>query len=196
VHLAIRKGEFNRRAHVLCEVGMATAAALYRVEAGESAEASLRVPLLSKEASAEPVSFTAAARWIEAVAPEVPFHGGEDRHAFLYEAALRTTVLLSPREVLAGPYTYKRFWYRDAVIILHALMCAGQRSLAERSLDYCVAEQSVTGYFKSQEGEWDSNGQVLWALGRYCRLFHAAPKPEWISAIRKGVRWIRLKRLG
>src|SRR5690606_34302488 len=41
-----------------------------------------------------------------------------------------------------------------------------------------------------------SNGQVLWALGRYCRLFGVAPKTEWLAAIRKGVRWIRRKRLG
>ena len=29
-------------------------------------------------------------------------------------AALRTVLLLSPREIYAGPYTYKRFWFRDA----------------------------------------------------------------------------------
>jgi hypothetical protein len=37
---------------------------------------------------------------------------------------------------------------------------------------------------------------VLWALGRYCRLFHVAPKPEWMHPIKKAVHWIRRKRLG
>lgn len=195
VYLSIRDHEFNRKSHVRCDVGMATGAAMYRMEAGQENAASLTVELLPPDKKKEPLVFDAAARWREALEQSVPFSGGYRRDNFLYEAGLRTTVLLSPREVLAGPYTYKRFWYRDAVIIIHALMCAGHRKHAEESLDYCVQEQAVTGYFKSQEGEWDSNGQVLWALGRYCRLFDVAPKPEWIAAVRKGVHWIRRKRL-
>jgi hypothetical protein len=205
VYLGIRSGAFNRRLHVVCEVGMATGAALYRVEAGATETAVFSVPLLAADpkgpvggmaSSAPGENGTATEKWGEALAGAAAFAGGADRFRALYDAALRTTVLLSPREVFAGPYTYKRFWYRDAAIILHALMCAGRRELVERALDFCVAGQTVTGYFKSQEGEWDSNGQVLWALGRYCRLFNAAPKPEWVPAVRRAVHWIRRKRTG
>lgn len=195
VYLALRAGKFNLRPHVVCEVGMATGAALYRVDPGSSAEISAFVPLDKGDAALLPATFSAREKWSEALAGSAPFAGGPGRYRFLYDAAVRTAVLLSPREVYAGPYTYKRFWYRDATIILHALMCAGHRALAERALDFCVQGQTVSGYFKSQEGEWDSNGQVLWALGRYCRLFDAAPKPEWIAAIRKAVHWIRRKRV-
>ncbi len=227
VYLAIREGRFNRRAHIRCEVGMVTGAALYRIEAdaapagkpsrphgaghhgkGRPGQVSLMIPLMTSESDAaekaavsEPSPDT---RWRAALTESAPFEfdaeGGvgheEVRYRFLYEAALRTTILLSPRAVYAGPYTYKRFWYRDATIILHALMCAGHRTIVERALDYCVEGQTLTGYFKSQDGEWDSNGQVLWAMGRYCRLFGVPPKREWMVAIRKGIHWIRRKRLG
>jgi hypothetical protein len=175
---------------VSCGVGMATGAALYRVEASGETEMFLEVPLGETATPQGPEE-----SWRAALKESAAFSGPE-RFEFLYQTSLHTTVLLSPREIYAGPYTYKRFWYRDAAIILHALMCAGHRSIAERALDFCVAGQTVTGYFKSQEGEWDSNGQVLWAIGRYCRLFDAEPKAEWVSAIRKGVHWIRRKRLG
>ena len=61
-------------------------------------------------------------------------------------------------------------------------------------LDFVVEGQTMTGYFKSQEGEWESNGQVLWVMGRYCRLFAAKPKPEWVVAVGKAVRWVARKR--
>src|SRR5690606_26802674 len=165
VYLAIRDGHFNRRAHILCEVGMITGAVLYRVgPEGGHANVSLTIPLMGPDASdadktavSEPLP---DARWRAALIESAPFeYGAEDgadgdetartdaRYRFLYEAALRTTILLSPRAVYAGPYTYKRFWYRDATIILHALMCAGHRTLVERALDYCVEGQSLTGYF-------------------------------------------------
>jgi hypothetical protein len=195
VFTALRAGNFNLRPHVTCEVGMATGAALYRLPTGGgSAEASALVPL-PREAAKDPVAFSAREKWDEALVGSAALSGGEGRFRFLYDAAVRTVTLLSPEAIYAGPYTYKRFWYRDAAIIVHALMCAGHRAASERALDYCVRGQAGTGYFKSQEGEWDSNGQVLWALGRYCRLFNVAPKPEWVSAVRKAVRWIRRKRV-
>ncbi|HEX2613339.1 MAG TPA: hypothetical protein VHO02_07085 [Fibrobacteria bacterium] len=194
VFTALRAGNFNLRPHVTCEVGMATGAALYRVPPGGVAQAFATVPLV-RDTKTPPVTFTAREKWDAALVGTVPLSGGEGRFRFLYDAAVRTVVLLSPEAIYAGPYTYKRFWYRDAAIIVHALMCAGHRAPSERALDYCVRGQTHAGYFKSQEGEWDSNGQVLWAMGRYCRLFNATPKPAWVVAIRKAVRWIRRKRV-
>jgi hypothetical protein len=194
VHTFLRAPAGAARDRVRCEVGMATGAATYRVAAGERQTATFDIPLHSLKHPPEPVVFTAAQRWSESLAGTAALAGGDDRLRFLYDAAVRTCVLLSPEEVYAGPYTYKRFWYRDAAIILHAMMCAGLRERVEKALDYCVRHQSANGYFKSQEGEWDSNGQVLWALGRFCRLFQVAPKPAWVKALRKGVEWIRRTR--
>lgn len=120
----------------------------------------------------------------------------EDKQTqYLYNAALRTLVLHTPdTEVYPGPYTYKHFWFRDAAFILHALLAANLQKRAEKILDHFPARQRITGYFCSQDGEWDSNGQVLWIYRRFCELTGTAPKPEWKESIRKGIKWMERKR--
>jgi hypothetical protein len=98
-------------------------------------------------------------------------------------------------DVFPGPYTYKHFWFRDAAFILHALLAANLVTRAEKILDYFPARQKFNGYFCSQDGEWDSNGQVLWIFRRFCELTGTLPKPEWKDSIRKGAEWIESKRL-
>ncbi len=194
VYLALVKGETHDQEHVVCDVGMATGAVLYRVEAGGNSEVTLTVPLGPAPKKRLQAPLSAEVMWSDALQGGTVFSGGPGRFASLYETARRTVLLLSPGEIYAGPYTYKRFWFRDAAIILHALICAGYRDVAERAIEVFIAKQSASGYFVSQSGEWDSNGQVLWAMGRFCRVFNAAPKADWLPALRKAVRWIRKKR--
>ena len=47
----------------------------------------------------------------------------------------------------------------------------------------------------SPGGEWDSNGEALWILRRYCELTGRPPKPEWRRSIERGARWIRRNRI-
>jgi len=108
---------------------------------------------------------------------------------------VRTLILHGPGDVYAGPYTYKRFWFRDAAFILHAMLCAGLTQRAERALDRFPIRQTASGYFRSQEGEWDSNGQALWILRRFCEMTARPPKPQWSRAIARAGRWIQRKRL-
>jgi len=65
----------------------------------------------------------------------------------------------------------------------------------ERVLDTFPRRQAPTGLYHSQEGEWDSNGEALWILRRYCELTGRPPKPEWRRSIERGARWIRRNRL-
>jgi len=206
------QGSAVSRERVACEVGMATGAAVYHAYAGDEIEVQMEVALgkdsmdSTRDDSANlppniPPTIPreddlAEKAWSEALAESIPFSvgGTKKRFGFFYHAATRTTVLLSPREIFAGPYTYKRFWYRDAAIIVHAIMCAGHKRIAKRALDFFLQGQTRTGYFKSQEGEWDSNGQVLWAFGRYGRLFNESPDASWVEAARKAVLWIERKR--
>jgi hypothetical protein len=97
--------------------------------------------------------------------------------------------------VYPGPYTYKRFWFRDAAFIIHGLLVSGLIQRAERALDRFPYQQDSNGYFCSQEGEWDSNGEVLWIMRRFCELTNRPPKPSWQKAIRRGGFWICQKRL-
>lgn len=100
----------------------------------------------------------------------------------------------SPDDVYPGPFTYKRFWFRDAAFIIHALLCAGLTERAERALARFPGRQTVLGYFRSQEGEWDANGEVLWILQRFFALT-GKPPGDWRDPIRRGARWIMRKRL-
>jgi hypothetical protein len=178
---------------VHCKVGMATAAALFAVKGGEARKVHIRIPLerKSRKGTARPVW----PGWRETLAGSPPLRVPDPGFAYLYDAAVRTLVLHSPGEVYPGPYTYKRFWFRDAAFILHALLCAGLTDRVERVLDRFPDRQTRAGFFLSQEGEWDSNGEALWILRRYCELTGRRPNTSWGRSIRRGGRWIVRKRL-
>jgi hypothetical protein len=176
---------------VRCKVGMATAAALFRVEEGEC-RLQVRIPLEVK-----PGRHAASLRpsWPEALAGAASASVPDPLFQRLYDEAVRSLILHAPvGEVYPGPYTYKRFWFRDAAFILHALLCIGLTDRVERVLDTFPRRQKASGFFFSQAGEWDSNGEALWILQRFCRLTGRRPKPEWIKAIHRGGRWLQRKR--
>lgn len=171
-----------------CQVGLATAAALFRLAPGESRALEVTVPLPGRR----PVPTT---HWSEALAGAAALDIPDSRDRFLYNAALRTLVLHTVDDVVPGPYTYKRFWFRDAAFIVSALLDAGLIDRARRSLALFTPRQNpATGYYHSQEGEWDSNGQVLWIMARFARLTGEALPPEWLRGLRRGARWVGRKR--
>ncbi|MGD8429666.1 MAG: hypothetical protein PVH31_04595 [Ectothiorhodospiraceae bacterium] len=173
-----------------CDVGLATAAALFELRAGETRSVNLRVPL-EKRAPQGP-----ATAWRDVLRGAPKLEVPDERFRFLYQAALRTLVLHSVEDVYPGPYTYKRFWFRDAAFICHALLAAGLPDRARRSMErFPDRQNAATGYFHSQEGEWDSNGQVLWIANRYEELTGERLGDHWLSPLRKGARWIVRKRL-
>jgi hypothetical protein len=170
---------------------MATAAALFKLQPGQTRAISASVAL------AGGVSSHSAGRssWQDALQGSCRLQIPDQRWQQLYDAALRTLVLHAPREVFAGPFTYKRFWYRDAAFIINALICAGLLDRAERALDYFPVKQNASGYFHSQEGEWDSNGEALWIIERFCRFSGRPLKDAWRDPVRRGAGWVVRKRL-
>ncbi|MGC2856345.1 hypothetical protein ACM64Y_12805 [Novispirillum sp. DQ9] len=171
-----------------CEIGMATAAALYRLEPDTPRRLIVTVPL---EEEGRP----SAGGWPRALEGHCRLSLPDARMTFLYDAAVRTLILHAPGDVYPGPYTYKRFWFRDAALILNALLCAGLIDRAERAIDRFPARQTRDGFFRSQEGEWDANGEVLWIIDRYCALSGRPPKPSWRRPIARGAAWLVAKRL-
>ena len=119
----------------------------------------------------------------------------DERMQFFYDAAVKTLLLLSADDLVPGPYTYRRFWFRDACLMLHPLLALHQADRAERVLSTFAERQTVTGYFSSQKGEWDSNGQVLWIAARYAEMTGRDLDPDLDKALRKGVHWLERKRL-
>jgi hypothetical protein len=184
---------------VACDVGMATAAALFDLPRERGRTVRLRVPLEGKTGNPDRTRGGDADRPAEAwsawlsKAPrlEIP----DPRIRFLHEAALRTLLMLSSDDVVPGPYTYRRFWFRDACLMLEGLLCAGYTKRCRRILDTFPDRQKLSGYFQSQHGEWDSNGQVLWIYDRFERLSNIPPEQGWMGALSKGAEWIRRKRI-
>ncbi|MFC6979481.1 hypothetical protein [Microbulbifer taiwanensis] len=178
------------RVHGECEVGMASAAALFRIEAGEPVHIGVRIPLHSdRRGSHKPVG------WPDSLQHHCAMSVPDEQFQFLYDAAIRTLVLHSPRDVYPGPYTYKRFWFRDAAFMIQSLLQAGLVERAERALDQFPHRQKRDGFFHSQDGEWDSNGEALWIFDLYCQLTNRPLKTAWRDPILRGASWITGKRL-
>ncbi|MDD4940243.1 MAG: GtrA family protein, partial [Candidatus Omnitrophica bacterium] len=189
---------------ISCKVGMASCAATYILEAGLSKEVIVSVPLAKNEAFRDfyssgqdpaPSQETAELAWKKSLQGAAELQIPDKHFQFLYGSAIRAMILHSPGEVYAGPYIYRRFWFRDASFTLSALLSVGLKDRVRRALDYFPSRQTLQGYFRSQEGEWDSNGQALWIMRQYCRMTGNLPPKEWRESIKKGGKWICKKRL-
>lgn len=191
--------ENSKQERVSCKVGMATSAAIYEIKQGDRKSCAIEIPLAS-HAEEDPhwvstAATSAAVKWNENLNGTCKLQVPDARFQRLYEAAVRTLILHAPKEIFPGPYTYKHFWFRDAAFIIHALLCLGLRERAEKTLDQFPHRQTPFGYFHSQEGEWDSNGEALWIMNQYCRMTHAKPKAAWKGSIKRAAHWIQRKRL-
>lgn len=180
---------------VRCRVGMATSAARYRLEPGEERTVSLRVPLGRELKRQYPEARVQSTGWREALSGVCRLDVPDPRLRQLFSSAVTTLVQLSAYEIVPGPFNYRRFWFRDAVLMSNALILMGLGRRVRPHLDNFVNLQKSNGYFRSQEGEWDSNGQVLWLYERYCAMTGEQPDAAWLRALRKGARWIQEKRV-
>ncbi|WJG09174.1 hypothetical protein [Aliiglaciecola sp. LCG003] len=173
-----------------CHIGMLTAAALFEVKGSQAKRlVRLEIPL------EKPQKLKNLYSWEHHLQSISNLQLPNATYTFLYDAAIRTLLLHSSQEIYPGPFTYKRFWIRDAVFIINAMLCAGLHTRAEEAIDNFSSKQKASGYFHSQEGEWDSNGQVLWILDRFCLQTNSAPKQSWLKMIIAGADWILDKRL-
>lgn len=180
---------------VSCKVGMATAAALFELKPNETREVVVQIPFRKKEKNVSVLLPSACAQWEESLKDHCELKIPDPRFKFLYDAALRTVILHSPQEVYPGPYTYRRFWFRDAAFILYAMLCTGLVQRVKKALDGFPSKQTKAGYFLSQEGEWDSNGEALWILRKFSEMTRTPPSPECLRTINQGGLWISRKRL-
>ena len=182
---------------VWCRVGLATAAVMYRLKADVGREITLQVPLPGriKEEVVRQAPLSSQDAWEDALQEKSHLYIPDTHFQFLYEAALRTMVLHSPKEVYPGPFIYRRFWFRDAAFILYALLAAGFKTRVRRAIDQFRSRQTTAGYFLSQEGEWDSNGEALWIMRQYCEMTGHLPSKDWRVPTVKAAQWICKKRL-
>jgi hypothetical protein len=189
--------EPNEKHKISCDVGMATAAAIYRLPKGKPCEVNLVIPLNTrklyphKSKTAGSPKAQPRRNWQDSMADYCKIGIPDRKKQQLYEQALRSVVLHTIGEdVYPGPFTYKRFWFRDASFILNALLCGNLAHLAKPVLDSYPGRQKANGYFQSQYGEWDSNGQAIWILYRNWKMEQAVMGEERLKAIDKAADWI------
>ena len=179
---------------VSCPVGMATGAVLYPLRPGVSRQVRIQISLkegLGYEDLRPRPSRDWSASLQEVSRAQLP----DDHMQYLYDTAVRSLILLSAGQVVPGPFTYRRFWFRDAVMMLNAILTLNMADRCREQLDLFFNRQRHNGYFASQEGEWDSNGQVLWLFDRFQRTAPALFRQSWMTGIIKGASWIDKKRL-
>ncbi len=115
----------------------------------------------------------------------------EKINSLLTFSAATLLMLLDNNSITPGPFTYHQFWIRDSVFMLNALDKLGYSDLTLPVINSFKNYQDRKGYFRSQKGEWDSNGQVLW-----CAYQHALISGNYnfleslFDSLKKGISWI------
>lgn len=185
----------EERTEVADPIGLATAVALFDLEALGGRSLEVRVPIYDELTPRRRPLIEGRPTWAAALQPLARLRVADARVQRLFDLAAANLVLHAPDEAYPGPYTYKRFWFRDAAFMLHALLALGDLERARRVLGHFAPRQRRDGYFLSQEGEWDANGEALWSYHRFAALSGETLPEPWRRAVARGARWITRKRL-
>ena len=117
----------DEQASISCNVGMATAAAMFDVGDHGDCKVDLSVPLNTRKLHPSKSRVTvhsqanATPTWQGSMKGYCAIDIPDKQKQLLYERALHSVVLHTIGEdVYPGPFTYKRFWFRDASFILNA----------------------------------------------------------------------------
>jgi hypothetical protein len=202
----------SRHAEVHDPAGLATAAFVYELAPGEVLRAA--APLVpGEEQRKERGLIERFTRWPQVDTPlrsagevaaawDAPLDRGmrvelPDPRLQAAVDANRAYLLLfhDPGSITPGPFTYHRFWFRDAAYMTVALDRWGFHAESADVLRTFPRRQRADGFFYSQWREWDANGAAIWALAEHHRLtadhgLLAATAPS----VARGARWIARKR--
>lgn len=183
----------NDSTHIECEAGMATAVALIPLDPRKTHRCEIRVPLgTDSKAGTQQAGFL---DWNSALSHTTKLSVPDERENRQFLQSLTALAQLSASEIFPGPYTYRRFWFRDACLIANALLKTNQIDPCRRALDTFPDRQTKDGYFLSQEGEWDSNGQVLWFYDRFESLTGEPLPDRCLDTISPALKWLGNKLL-
>jgi hypothetical protein len=118
-------------------------------------------------------------------------------------------ILADAGEIHPGPTIYDSAWVRDSSVEGTACALVGDSGLAESQFGdrypalfnlgfERIGPVSAHGFFggehEKNDHEWDSNGQALWAIGRFDRIQGAAAAfgaRMFSPYVVEGARWIR-----
>ena len=115
----------------------------------------------------------------------------------LIKSSLSALLLLCDKNIITpGPSVYHQFWFRDAAYQLNALDKFGYHDVVKKIILTYPSYQKKDGYFQSQKGEWDSNGQAVWSVFQHCMLSNdQSTLIKFYTNLMDGIKWIDKKRI-
>lgn len=200
-------GESDGKTGIVCPAGLCTGAFVYSMNIPPGKEKSETVVLSLKPSrrTALPafngVDFHKEKQdtlklWKTQLAKTLEIQIPDEKMQTCFDANKSYLLLLyDGDQITPGVFTYHHFWFRDAAYMVNALDKAGLFKEAENILKTYPSRQRKDGFFISQDGEWDANGQAIWAMVEHFKLTGGRAYLESVyPSIIKGVRWINKKR--
>ncbi len=207
VAIGLQKGRVDFPREVTCRSGLVTAFALFREKAAVHVA---MAPVTATEESIQALGaknpddllHEAAENWKKELAGTPQLTGVDEKTQQLYDACKSWVLLVydpdpfsDKDQITPGPFTYHHFWFRDCAYLTTALDRLGRHDLAERILYTYPHRQTPDGFFKSQEGEWDANGQAIWTQFQHYLLTRSEKYlREMYPSMSRGAKWVTRKR--
>jgi hypothetical protein len=90
-----------------------------------------------------------------------------------------------------GSFFYHHHWIRDSAFLMMADLNLGRFDHLEKKVHHWIKQQHRNGMFNSQNGEWDSSGQVLFLVHKITQRTQSQQIAiQYFKAFRKAAMWI------
>ncbi len=136
------------------------------------------------------------AKWEKEISGGGAYEFADTELQHLFDASRLALLELNDEQFISpGPFLYHHFWYRDAALMVRALDILGFHRRAKEVIDAFPKRQMPDGFFRGPDGEWDSNGAVIWSVHQHFILTkqHLWLK-NWYPQLRRAAHWIIRKR--
>jgi hypothetical protein len=205
----ILSGKENGKSNLItdCPFGIANAIAVFDIQLNfnESFEVQSYIPLLhrgvlNKDKPPNKININydlSIEYWNKILTKGTAISTPDEKLNSVLKNSLTTLLMLTDNKTITpGPFTYHQFWFRDAAYMLLALDKFGFTDYTTPIIRSFPEHQLSSGYFRSQKGEWDSNGQALWiSFNHYLLTGDAELLAEIFESLYSAVKWISETRL-
>jgi len=135
-------------------------------------------------------------KWEKELSSGGTYEFADEEMQRIFDASRLALLQLNDEDFISpGPFLYHHFWYRDATLMIHALDILGFHRRSKQVIDAFPQRLMPDGFFRGPDGEWDSNGAVIWSVHQHYLLTkqHLWLK-NWYPKLRRAAQWILRKR--